>query len=129
MLINPANRRNITQSPDVAVDVSEGVQMFFQKLIIEIVIKINNRGFLEEETSTISTLGTRVTQTARQLAMKPEGERKWKWSDLYLVPGQTPRVDDIIRIQGIEYRVMSSSNNKEYGVESFELLEDYVNAE
>lgn len=125
-LIVPAKNKNINQSPDVAVDVSLGVQMFFQKMIIELVMTNNQNGIMVEYTSTLWTMGVRISQTLRQLAIKPEGERAWKWSDLYTVPGIQIPVDSIIKIQNIKYRVMSSRANQEYGVIAFELLEDYV---
>ena len=127
--INPANRRNISQSPDVMVDASVGVQMFFQKILIELVYKQNEDGFLEEFVNPIYTMGVRISMTSRQLAVKPEGERKWKWSTLYTVPFPEINVDDIIQISGIKYRVMSSQANQEYGCRAYELLEDYLNAQ
>ena len=127
--IQPANKRTISQSPDVALDVSLGVQMFFQKILIGLVYKQNDGGFLEEFTKPIYTMGVRVSMNARQLAVKPEGERKWKWSSLYTVPLPELNVDDIVQISGIKYRVMSSQANQEYGCRAYELLEDYENAQ
>lgn len=124
MKIIPANRGKICDANDLP-DMSQGVQMFFQNIIIDLVYKQNDEGFLDETLNQIKTQGVRYSQTPRQLAMKPEGERKWKWSILYLLPDPKLKVDDKIKIHGIKYRVMTAMENQEYGVMSYELIEDY----
>jgi len=116
----------VSESNDLP-DMSQGVQMFFQNIVIELIYKQNDHGFLDETPTVIKTQGVRVTQTSRQLAMKPEGERKWKWSTLFMVPDpkRSLKEDDRLKIHGIKYRVMSDTSNLEYGVASFELIEDY----
>lgn len=124
MRIVSANKMKVYDSNDLP-DMSEGVQMFFQNIFIEILHKQNSEGFLQEFAKPVRTQGVRVTQTPQQLAMKPEGQRDWKWSNLFMLPEPKLRVDDIVKIQGTKYRVMQKSDNKEYGVCSYELLEDY----
>lgn len=128
MIINRASKRPISESNDLP-DMSAGIQMFFQKIVIEIVFKRNVDGYLKEETNTIKTQGVRVTQTSQQLAIKPEGERHWKWSNLFLVPGSKLEVDYIVKIQDVKYRVMQKKDNKEYSVTEYELLQDYEKEE
>lgn len=124
MSIDYAGKRGIHESGDLP-DVSEGIQMFFQRIEIFLVRKQNDKGFLQEDLDPISTQGVRMSQTPQQLAMHPEGERDWKWSMLYMVPEPELKVDDIVKIHGVKYRVMQRSRNKEYGCVSYELLEDY----
>lgn len=124
MKIIPANKTTVYNAHDLP-DMSEGVMSFFQNIIIELIYKQNNEGFLSETPDVIHTQGVRFSQSSRELAMKPEGERKWKWSTLYLLPEPPLKVDDKVRIFGIVYRVMSSTGNTEYNVCSYELIEDY----
>ena len=124
MSIDYAGKRGIHESGDLP-DVSEGIQMFFQRIELELIRKQNDGGFLQEDADPISTQGVRITQTPQQLAMHPEGERDWKWSNLFMVPEPRLKVDDRVKIQGVKYRVMNRADNKEYGCMQYELLEDY----
>ena len=128
MKIDYAGKRKLSQSNDLP-DMTPGIEMFFQKITIEIVIKHNHKGILEEETSTHRTMGVRISQTGQQLAMHPEGQRNWKYSNLFMLPEPKLRVDDVVRIQGVKYRVMNRKNNSEYSCVEYELLEDYENEE
>ncbi len=126
--IDRANKRNINDANDLP-DVSDGVRMFFQNIKIEVLHKYTEDGYVKEKKTCILTQGVRVTQTPSQLAMKPEGERTWKWSNLFTVPGVNLKLDDIVEIRDIKYRVMGKEDNSEYGVVSYSLLEDYRNAD
>lgn len=65
--------------------------------------------------------------TPAQLAMKPEGERTWKWSRLHLLPDPKLELDWIVVIREVKYRVMAVENQAEYGYIAYDLLEDYEN--
>lgn len=124
MTIDRANKRNVCDANDLP-DVSEGVQMFFQNIKIEVVHKRNDAGYLKEKKSCILTQGVRQTFTPRQLEMKPEGERTWKWSKLHTLPEPKLKLDDIVLIRGIKYRVMVLDDQAEYGFVAYDLKEDY----
>lgn len=124
MKIDCANKRNITESPDLP-DVSAGIQMYFQPFRIGLVYKQNNRGYLQEFINTFQTQGFRIAQSPQQLALKPEGERDWKWSTLFMLPEPSLKVDDVVTIQKVRYRVMQKRDNKEYSCVEYELLQDY----
>ena len=122
--IDRANKRCIENSNDLP-DVSIAVMSFFQNIKIELIRKINDRGYLKEKEETVLTQGVRQTFTSRQLMMKPEGERTWKWSKLHLLAEPCLKLDDIVRIRGTKYRVMASVDQSEYGFMEYDLLEDY----
>lgn len=124
MKIDRANKRNIIDTNDLP-DLSAAVQAFFQKIKLEVVRKRNDDGYLKEKKHCIITQGVRVTFTARQLEMKPEGERTWKWSKLYTLPYPKLKLDDIVEIRGIKYRVMLLTDQAEYGYVEYDLKEDY----
>lgn len=124
MKIDRANKRNVNDATDLP-DVSQGVQMFFQNIKIDLVRKINENGYLKEHKHCILTQGVRQTFTPRQLAMKPEGQRTWKWSRLHMLPEPKLKLDDIANIRGTKYRVMSSVDQSEYGFMEYDLIEDY----
>lgn len=124
MRINCGNKRNISQSSDLP-DVSPGIEMFFQPLIISKVYKQNNKGYLEEFLNTFRTQGVIQTLSPAQLAMKPEGQRTWQWRKLHTLSEPRLKLDDIIYIYKIRYRVMDMEDNSQYSVISYDLQEDY----
>lgn len=124
MKIDRANKWNVNYANDLP-DVSEGVQMFFQTIKMHRVTKHNEDGYLVERKHCILTQGVRQTFTLAQLAMKPEGQRTWRWSKLHILPNPKLALDDIVEIRGIHYRVMTMDNHAEYGVISYDLIEDY----
>lgn len=124
MKIDSANKRNVNDANNLP-DLSGGVQMFFQNIKIDIVKKRNDLGYLKEYKKCILTQGVRQTMTPAKLAIKPEGERTWKWSTLHTLPEPKLELDDIIKIRDVKYRVMSMENQAEYGFVAYELLEDY----
>lgn len=124
MKIDCANKRNISNSPDVP-DVSAGIQMWFQPIRIDVVFKQNRGGYLQEFINTFRNQAFKIAQSPQQLMMKPEGQRDWKWHTLYMNGEPKLKVDDIIVIQNMKYRVMQKRDNSEYSCVEYELLEDY----
>jgi len=63
--------------------------------------------------------------TNRELVMKPEGQRAWRWnmlhtsSDVQLNPGED------FSVNGKNYRVMSDKGYSEYGYIYYEVVQDY----
>lgn len=123
--IDRANKRKVTELIDLP-DVSAAVQMFFQPIKINVVCKVQVDGYTQETTRCITTQGVRQAFTADQLAIKPEGQRGWKFSKLYCTPDVKLKLDDIIYIRGVKSRVMASADWAEYGYSEFDLVEDYV---
>ena len=128
MRIPYASKKSISESPDLP-DVSSGIQMYLQTLQIGLVHKQNTNGYLEEFINTFRTQGVIQTLSPAQLAMKPEGQRTWQWRKLHTTPELKLKLDDIIIVHKIRYRVMDMEDNRQYGVSSFDLQEDYQDAD
>lgn len=124
MKIDRGNKRDVNDANDLP-DLSMGVQMFFQSIKIEVIRKRNEGGYLKENKKCILTQGVRQTYTPKQLEMKPEGQRTWKWSKLHTLPECKLKLDDIVEIRGVKYRVMDMEDQGEYGFISYDLKEDY----
>jgi hypothetical protein len=77
---------------------------------------------------TLSTVGCILPLSNQQLALKPEGQRAWKWmvlfctTDLELVP------DDVVFFRGERFRVTGMADWQDNGYRSQELVNDYSNA-
>lgn len=69
--------------------------------------------------------------SGRQLNMKPEGQRKWAWSEIYAQSAPAGaivslNVDDVITYQTKQFRIMTRREYALYGYVYFEMVEDYV---
>lgn len=64
----------------------------------------------------------------RELRLKPEGERKWKWNMLHTTPDVSLTDGEVFRVKGVPYRVMALSPYQEYGYIMYELVENYGRA-
>ena len=83
----------------------------------------------ESEKKCVITEGVRVPFSPAQLAIKPEGERTWRLSKLYCLPNLWVKLDDIIEIREVKYRVIAVTDYSEYGYLEYDLHEDYRHEE
>ena len=65
---------------------------------------------------------------SRELAVKPEGQRSWRWQKLLCTPAIALHPDDIVVADKIRYRVMGKLDWSENGYFEYHLTQDF-NAE
>ena len=64
--------------------------------------------------------------SVKQLDIKPEGQRGWKWLQLHSEPKLQLQLDDIIILDGGDrYRVMGRKDYSEYGYVEYELVKGF----
>lgn len=63
--------------------------------------------------------------TATQLRLKPEGERAWKWNLLHTTPDVELAAGQNFEIKGVPYRIMGKAPWSDYGMNIYEVVEDY----
>ena len=80
---------------------------------------------VEAETETTMQINMQPVPPA-QVARKPEEQRTWKWWSLIVIKGQALSTDDIIVIDGKNYRVQNNSDWSESGFRKYEVIEDYT---
>ena len=66
--------------------------------------------------------------SAQRIAMKPEGERAWKWWMIHTFTDLYAKVGDILEITGVGYRLMACTDYSAAGYRIFEAVEDYRHA-
>lgn len=118
----------LTQNSGTLPDMSGALTDYFMPITITRVSKTVN-GFQVKETPTTSD-GRGVIQpfSAKQLAMKPEGQRAWNWFTLHCGPGLVLQPDEVFTMLGVQYRVKGQSDYSLYGYVQYELIEDYTGA-
>lgn len=82
-------------------------------------------GFVQEVVTTMRTRGARQAFTATQLAIRPEGERAWRWNVLHFPSDIILATDDKILYNGVPFRVMEILDYREYGYMRYNVVEDF----
>ena len=67
--------------------------------------------------------GIIVPLTPRQLAIKPEGQRAWKWLSLKTTADVTMQPDDETVYEGMHFRVMGEAVWRNNGIVEYHLLQ------
>ena len=125
MKIINAKKYKIGQNSSDLPDVSDGVSCFMQPTTVEIIRKEQVDGYTQEEKTCVKTMAVRQPYSAEQLAIRPEGQRSWKWHTIHCLPNLILKTDDIVNIHGIHYRIMQKTDWKDYGYIQYEVVEDY----
>jgi hypothetical protein len=101
---------------------------YFQAMTFETVVK-TVVGFDVVETPTdVDFQGVWQPLSAQALMMKPEGQRAWKWFQVHAQVGLALQPDEVIKYQGVQYRVMARWDFAIYGYNLYHLVNDYTGA-
>lgn len=93
---------------------------------IGIVTQTWNEGDLTQSISQVSFKGTIQPLSAKQIALKPEGQRAWTWYMIHCTKlDLNIDVNDKIYIDDIKYKVMAYNNYKRNGYVEFHIVKDY----
>ena len=106
--------------------VSEALLGWFQAMTFYLITKSITDFDLTETKTTVTTKGVRQPFSAQQLALKPEGQRAWKWETLHCLPDVKLNPDDIVVFNAVKYRVMEKLDYSEYGYLEYHIIQDYT---
>ncbi len=107
-------------------NLNNAVMAWAQQLEFVVVSKDIENFEIGENYVTRRVLGTKQPLKPQRLAIKPEGQRAWKWFELHISPQVKIQVDDIIRFGcGDQYRVMGKEDFSEYGYCYYEICQGF----
>lgn len=109
-------------------NVSGAMQNWFQPMTFGVVTKTNVGFEVVETVDNVSFRGVIQPLSGRDLLIKPEGQRAWKWTMLHSDITLDLKIDSIVTYLGLQYRVMSKKDYRIYGYYYWELVEDYTGA-
>lgn len=116
----------LSSNPGTLPNMSDDVGTWFQLLVFDQIVKTVTNFRVIETTVPIQFQGVVQVFTPRQLMMKPEGQRLWKWSSIHCYPTVSLKPDDVIVYQGIQYRVMAELDYIQYGYKEYHIIQDYT---
>lgn len=115
----------LDRNPGTLPNMSDALFSLFQPMTFRKISKTQvNFETVEVETG-YSTYGVRQPFTPQQLAMKPEGQRAWKWETMHSLPDIELIPDDVIVFNSVRYRVMQKLDWKEYGYIEHHIVQDF----
>lgn len=120
-----ANKLSITDGALQLPNLSMTVRSWFRPLVLTRVIKEVKDFEIQETRVEFSCYGVIQPFGARELRIKPEGQRSWGWKMLHTTPDVQLRNDEEFTYQGTRYRVMSQQSFRDYGYITYELVQDY----
>ena len=107
-------------------DVSGAMTDWFQPMTFTRVVK-TVVGFQAVETPTPTDFrGVIQPLGARQLLLKPEGQRAWTWQTLHADPSLKLDVDEVVTYLGVQTRVMARKDFSLYGYVEYEIVQDWT---
>ncbi len=106
-------------------DTSNAIMNLMRPVVIAFMQKVNQNGRVQEIPVYTRTMATRQPFTARQLEIKPEGQRAWQWFRMHMLPDIVLKTDDRFEMDKKKYRVMRSSEYGEYGFYEYDIVQDY----
>lgn len=125
--IHNANTVPLNVNSGTMPNLAEGLYDWFQNMTFTTIVKtIVN--FAEVETlTTINFMGIMQPMSPRQLMMKPDGQRSWRWFTIHAFPFLRLNTDEIITFtDGISYRVMGIVDYTRNGYVEYHCVADYT---
>lgn len=97
-----------------------------QPMTFTTIAKSVYQGLVTELQTNVSVRCSRQPFSPQRLALKPEGQRAWRWELLFADPSLVLSPDDRVIFGGRPYRVMAKYDYKEYGYVQYEIAEDFT---
>lgn len=115
----------LSKSFSTLPNVADVLPDWFQDLRFDIITKSLVNYEVEEVIVPVATYGVRQPMSAQQIAIKPEGQRAWKWETIHCLPDVPLRIDDVVVFGNQRYRVMQKWDWSEYGYQEVHICQAY----
>lgn len=116
----------LTQNQGNLPNMGDALLSWFQAMTFTVVTK-QTVNFVVVETGTdVSFQGVWQPFGPQDLAIKPRGERDWKWFMVHADPTLVLSPDDVVKYQGTQYRVKEKLDYVPYGYVQYNLIQDFT---
>lgn len=124
--IRNASDTLLSQNVGTLPNMSEALADYQQPMLFTKVAKTVSGYQNVEDGVAIRFMGVWQPFSARQLSMKPVGERAWKWFMLHAEPNVILQPDEVVIYQGTQYRVMEDNDYVVNGFLEYHLVQDFT---
>lgn len=115
----------LNDNPGTLPNVVAAMASWFVGIVFGVITKTNVDYEIQETIETISFRGVWQPFKPEQLAIKPEGQRSWRWFMVHAEIGLILETDECIIYKGVRYRVMDRLDYQEYGYVQYDIVNDY----
>lgn len=123
---NAGNRPLYDQPAGSVPDVSGALFDRFQPMVFSKVTKTNEAFQAVEVGDPIHFQGNWQPFHPRDLLMKPEGQRRWKFFWCHSLIALPLEPDDVVMFRNTQYRIMGTNQTGLYGYYEYECCQDWV---
>lgn len=129
----PPFNRTIQNAKDIPLNAKAGtlpqmngaLQGWYQPMTFIQIGKFIDSGFLTETGIPVNFRGVMIPHKPKQLELKRQGQRKWKWWDVFSTPELRLSVDDAVKYLEGQFRCYSFEDWSQEGFMHYVLIEDY----
>ena len=107
-------------------NMSSSLSDWFQPMVFVGIDKTVVNHLIREERVNINFRGIWQPMTERKIALKPEGQRSWRWFTCHSSVDLVLNTDEVICYLNKNYRVMGVLDYRLYGFVEYHLVEDYT---
>ena len=126
MIIQNGKDTPLNQNPGTLPDMGVALLGWFSLVTFVIVTTVVSAFQADETTETVQFQGVVQPFTARQLMLRPEGERAWTWLMVHAEPSLKLKTGDILYYNGLKCRVMEQFDYTAYGFMEYHLVQNWV---
>ena len=101
------------------------LQGWYQPMTFIQIGKFLDTGFVSEEGNPVNFRGVMMPYKPKQLDLKRQGQRKWKWWQLFCTPELQLNLDDAAKYLNGQFRIYSLEDWHQEGFMKYVLVEDY----
>lgn len=106
-------------------NLSNPVRAYLQSMTIYLVTKSVVDCEVQETKTRMDIRGVLQPLPPQRLDIMKEGQREWIWKCLHTLPNVNLKVDDIVEIKQVIYRVVEKYDCTEYGYNEFLLAQTF----
>lgn len=125
MTIKNAKDYKLSQNSNAMPDVSSAIIGWFEPIRFLKITKFDVDGTISEVKTPVTGNGVIQPLSLQELAIKPEGQRSWKWLQIHTDASIVLTTDDVLEIDGENYRVMALFDYSRNGYREYHCGQDY----
>ena len=106
-------------------NMSSVIDQFTQEITLIKLTEVIDKGFVTYTEQEINFIGVVEPVKPENLKVRPEGERGWKYQEIYTTTEQNLKIAEKIKYAGTRYKIIEVNNYEAYGYFKYLIIEDY----
>ena len=125
-MIGMGSKKLLNESTSNLPQMGEVIKSWMLPMFLFVVTKVQKGYETVESFEQFDFKGTWQAMSARQIMMKPEGQRNWPWKTCHSTTSLPSKLDDVIMKNDVKFRILGVYEWPEYGYFEYHLVEDWI---